>query len=737
MQADALLQTFSAGCPSQGEWTKTALDHTRALLSTLEAIKNDPDCKTIPGAIAQLSGLDQQLTALTKNPNDVEYLGLKRTSEALLLQLENTEDPLARDAILASLRQVELDLAKTDGFLEADRGFDRKARLGHAMQQLVGSTQTMLQQISANQQCMQKNPGLLSSVVSVAGTVAAASMTSGASLIASAGVGLYGHIVEFLSGRGIQKQINKASDILVRSAMQCGLEALSNQWCAAQDSLELIKTASYFTGEGPVSINHPVVKGAQLLKRDVPAFLGWLDRIGAGAEANNMATGQRIGRAQERLRMVQLARAQGIGLVNENQRLFDGARGDSKLEWNVVKTTIRDIGANLAIYSTNGMLYSTSTPNPMVEVIDAAYAPYYLLGLKRNEVPKGGAQTESLLSFEDFDPFAKWPLPTPFKPSMATVKAQLSAWIEDSEKKARAERDLVLNPDIVQTMFESLIPGPNRTEYPAYNAMLNLSQYIYGWRNSEFFPQDYGVVASDTLTRLRKIRAEITSSTQAVRKRESESGQAKFEIDEALKKKIEVSLGEIYKLSVLDFGSSFFSGRLETIIRLISLESLSRQGNAVFSQNVIAKMMASQNMISELTRFSGNDDLTLIGRDIQKSQQATQELLQIFGGAFADSINDSMRFYKKRIKQMHETSSGLNAQELADLCFKILAIPFKLDGVDLSACQGARLMPIVPGGPASEVWEPVLQRRTFERRACVYRDFLRQNRIYQYEKHGR
>jgi hypothetical protein len=190
-------------------------------------------------------------------------------------------------------------------------------------------------------------------------------------------------------------------------------------------------------------------------------------------------------------------------------------------------------------------------------------------------------------------------------------------------------------------------------------------------------------------------------------------------------------------LSALDFGSSFFSGRLETAIRLIALESLSRQGEAVYSQNVVAKMLASQNMINELTQFSGNDDLTLIGRDIQKSQQATQELLQVFGESFADSIEAAARFYRKRAKQLRETPSGRNAQELAELCFKILAVPFALEDVDLSVCRGSRLMPLFSGWPASEAWEPALLRRNYDHRACLYRDFLRQNRIYQYRAFGR
>lgn len=218
-QADALLTTFQAGCPSQGKWTTIALDSTRALLNTLESIKNDPDCKTVPGIIAQLRGLDEQLGGLAKNPNDAAYLGLKHVSEALLIQLANTQDDVARAALLESLRSVELEIARTEGLLKDDASFDRKVRLGKTMQALVNGTQTLLQQVNANQQCFKKNPGILSGVVSIAGTVAAASLTSGASLIATAGVGLYGHIVEFLRERSIQKHINHASDILVRSAM--------------------------------------------------------------------------------------------------------------------------------------------------------------------------------------------------------------------------------------------------------------------------------------------------------------------------------------------------------------------------------------------------------------------------------------------------------------------------------------------------------------------------------------
>lgn len=461
----------------------------------------------------------------------------------------------------------------------------------------------------------------------------------------------------------------------------------------------------------------------QLFKRDLPAFLKWLERVRAGADPTNDATGQRIARALEREKMVRSARAQGLGLINERQKLFDAAAASSEgsnAQWLVVRATIRDFAS---FYNSSG--YSTSSvPNPLGEVLDNDYWPYFLLGLKRTEVPKAGKDTEYLMPFEQFDPFTKWPRAEPYRPSLSPLRENLIVWIDQATQKIRVELDAVLHPDPTQIMFDCLIEGAGRPNISPCQAMHNISQYLYTWRYSSAFPKEYASVATDTLARLQEIRLLMTQATSFNNARQ---------ISDEQKKKIVESMQKIYEISVLDFASSFFSGRLETAIRLMMFSSLTQSGGGILSQNVVAKLLASQNLIAELTLFSGNDDLTAIGRDIQKSQQVTQELIQIFGEAFSDSIDRAMHFYKKRVKQMREGLDGKNSQELAELCFKLLALPFPLKDLDLSVCRGVQLKPVFAGWPSSVTWSDAILRRRHSRRACTYRDFLRQNRIYQYE----
>ena len=156
-QADAILSAFGPGCPTRGTCTDLALSSTRTVIKILESIQNDPDCKSAPGIIAEAQSIQERLNGLQKNPDEAKLLGLRRTSELILLQIGMEQDQTRREAMLSDLHQLELEIAGLTGELQYDADFNSTNRLGNSLQSLVSGTKTLLQQVHANQRCFQKN----------------------------------------------------------------------------------------------------------------------------------------------------------------------------------------------------------------------------------------------------------------------------------------------------------------------------------------------------------------------------------------------------------------------------------------------------------------------------------------------------------------------------------------------------------------------------------------------------
>ena len=88
-----LLTYFSANCPSQGEWTKVVLSDAESLTNVLASIKNDPDCQTVSGSIAQLNNLAQRVASLKADSElKIEIEKLRAKEFELNNQLASTQN---------------------------------------------------------------------------------------------------------------------------------------------------------------------------------------------------------------------------------------------------------------------------------------------------------------------------------------------------------------------------------------------------------------------------------------------------------------------------------------------------------------------------------------------------------------------------------------------------------------------------------------------------------------------
>jgi len=107
-----LLNYFSSTCPSQGDWTKLVTSDAEALVSILKNLKDDPDCVSAAGSIAQLGGLASKMTELqTSSQRKIDIEKLKAKEIELSNQIGQVTDSATISDLQAAVREVQVEKA--------------------------------------------------------------------------------------------------------------------------------------------------------------------------------------------------------------------------------------------------------------------------------------------------------------------------------------------------------------------------------------------------------------------------------------------------------------------------------------------------------------------------------------------------------------------------------------------------------------------------------------------------
>jgi len=319
-----LLSYFSSTCPSQGDWTKLVTSDAEALISVLQNLRNDPDCVSAAGSIAQLGSLASKMTQLQSSSQlKIEIEKLKAKEIELSNQLGQTNEPNVVDDLQRALRDVQVQKA----ILLAEESSKRSLvgeNIADTYSQIVLSTNQLYKAIANNYKCLDKNPRIMSSVTSLVSSIG-----SGVTLVNPAlGIGLsaasdfLGNTVESARVGKINKKIRKISDgALLNTAFKCALESLSNRWCELSDARKLLDF-KFNLIKGPTD-EPGFLSVINLYDRKIPSFLKWLSKVRAGAPAATESDASRHAVVYERWKIVQVASSKGDGTLTEFKRRFE------------------------------------------------------------------------------------------------------------------------------------------------------------------------------------------------------------------------------------------------------------------------------------------------------------------------------------------------------------------------------------------------------------------------------
>ncbi len=712
-----LLAYFSATCPSQGEWTRAALGQAQSLMTAFRSIQDDPDCKTVSGAVGELQILNNRIVDLQNVATTQSQVnGLKKQEQDLMLQLSNTSDPALQLAIATQLSTVQAGLVGAMGAAEADQQYARPQQ-AELLTQVVQSTNTVLSQAINNQSCLMKKPNILPALASLGSSVASAVST--VNPILSMGIAafteLLGQTIEYFRKRPIARSIRRISDSMAVTAYSCVLESLSSQWCMADDAERVVRmkadARTHPIGDGRL------VSAVRLLDREIPAFLGWLDTLRAGNKPANESDAARQQEVFDRDARVRSAPPLAAGTLQQARQIFDSA-SDNEGRWRVMKKAVNDIYAKFTVVSPFGR-------NPLSDILQEPFARYFLLGLSETEVPRNST---GVISFDQFDPFTQWPRPGQvFTPNLDIVDTQAEAWADLARQRVSREMAMILQPDALRTLSEAFDSSSNAYKVSARDALRTLRVFLVDRGSQTFANAPFRRIYFDTIEKLQAIEAQIDAISPAALAA-SQNGQFSSSISTDLTPE-QQTLATIYGIANLQYGSGFIRGRMEMAMRLALMQLFASLSPA--DQNVAAQILASDRFLDVLQRVSGTDNLAVILSDIQKSKPVTQETLQAFANLFDSNIE---RVLKHQRKQEHDVGgeSGRSYRRVrAELCLQLLAVPKWPRQVSQELCDGMQLDPVIAGGPSSVKIDDSVFNKPHNERACSYRDYMRLSKIYQ------
>lgn len=725
--AQSILSSFSSSCPSVGSFSRQAVAQANSLVETLRGLRDDPDCKSLSGAISGLNRLEERVNRITSDNVFRAALLLQRSREEILLQISVASDAMERRALQSELLRIEVEIARNTGEAEAQEKFQNYLRQASAAQALVSTTQTLLSQALANQNCLIKYPSLLTGFAQIAGAVASAFAGPGASFALSASVDLIGSLVEYVRVSKINSQIDRVSSGILSTAMQCGMEALSQQYCSATDAFHLVKLkAESVTSSDPDRPVRPPVEegilyGLHLLEVDTPYFLDWLQRVSAGEDPSNAASADRQTNFNNRENAVKNAKAQGLGVINDRvenyeeltKQLIPSANRISDIRWAFLRTTMSEF------------LNRTPLNGPLTEIFPAGYIPYFILGF--SDGPELRDSNQNYLPIDVFDPdkVPSWTFPVGLK----ELGDRFEDLLEDAERLIDQERSRIFITDplgLIVTATQGDI-----TDQSPYASMLELKDFFANRRPAKAIAANPALARlfDNTVIKLSQLIHEIDCVTIDQNDRSCpQPPKGREQTPLTVEEKASLALANIQRIAKLDNGLTLFSERVRWAIRISLNELLLEPGAADLQTR--ARLLAAEDIIRDIKSASGADDFRLKA-DIDNALSVSQGTLAGFVDVFGPSLAKTLKTYDDQARQAQEKPDGPNLNSKAALCLKLASAPVWPDDVSKKFCLGTRLKGVYFFGPLAPVVTEELLSKPFEERVCLFRDFSRRSRIYE------
>ena len=697
-----LISYFASTCKTQGEYTRQAISDSQALIGIIENIKNDPDCVTISGGIAQLANLETKLSQLDSQSSlKIEIEKLKAQENELVIHLSQATDPLIQDENSDTIREIQILKASYITELSS-----RDEYLGENVQDvyaaLVNNANSLFNTIASNHRCLNKNPNLLPALTSLTGAVASSALLINPALglgIASA-TDFIGNTIESLRvGRYNRMIRNISNNSIALEGYKCVLESLSERWCSLEDAKDFLNLKASIRRQS--NEQSGFVSAIRLYDRDIPVVLDWLNKVRTGAPPATEADAARQRSVFYREASIRAADANANGVISQNRPLYNSYR-DDRGKYSILRSIILSLTGTSCGGGEGG-----GSGSPLYDIYPQSYAPYYLLGLDRIPNIDG-----SFVEFCSFDPFTQWPSGT-FVPSLNEVKSRYFDWLGQARARVNNELTIVLQPDALQVLTNAFEATNNKWKYSTVDSLNNLINFLENYIPTNLRESSFEKIYRTTFIELKQIKEIINSGV---------IGDTVSDPKDAL--------AQIFAIAKLEYGVIVFQSRLEMIVRSSIKEYLKTLDKK--ESNIIAQFLAAESFLDVLTKINGTDNLALISADINRARPIAIGNMTSFLELFGNNINNILKSNQNRISRTNDpTLTEVYKRNTAEICLLLSAMPQWPMSVFQGYCVGTSLDAVIPNGPSSTVLTREYLNSSFSNRNCGHRNYIRQSKLFQ------
>lgn len=284
-----LLQTFSSSCPSVvTRSVQASLAHVQGLVHTIEQLRDDSSCPGSQELLAQAlryqyffeqyqvehNTQGQRITA----EQQVAYYTSLLTRDIQLPGTDSSDplDPITRSYLEQEIIYSQADIISLNQELARFNHF--QGRYAQAATDLMSGVESSLRLWSQAPKCFKQNREIVANMVSASMMATAAFAPPGASLALAGGAVLAQSLGEFTRNYSSNRSIKRLDDITWPTAFRCVSQSLSEQYCQADETLQLVDQY-----RRDLDDDGQLLFGIELLTHHVRQLDHWLKEVVAGS----------------------------------------------------------------------------------------------------------------------------------------------------------------------------------------------------------------------------------------------------------------------------------------------------------------------------------------------------------------------------------------------------------------------------------------------------------------------
>ncbi|MFL5812320.1 MAG: hypothetical protein ACJ763_01985, partial [Bdellovibrionia bacterium] len=689
-------------------------------------LAKDKTCAPYLDSILTVQNAVSRANALLKDDQFLKYRADQEQLQDLALALQNlpvdSQSSTSNSDLASQLRSqlilTQLDLYQSRAMERASQTVTEKDRYARATADLAQYLQsvTVSQQAGGLTACLRAHP---EAAVGIAGNLLALG-GSFSSPVYGAGLTVVAQMLEigvnYASQSSTEDAIWQLHQTAMPTALTCGLESMTELYCDAVDSSELIELKKNSIQNGGADHSAPIWRGIDLLSMRMPVLNGWLSKVRNGITPTDPGLAAKQNAILDKMASVDKTRNSVYASLSDDKEAYNDSP-QSQQNNQMVKTILDQVMLvmNMSLSCSN----CSSTPTPFTELTmdPKIYSCWFVMGMVSGDKCLESSSNEGL------EPYIRRLL----EQNKITFTKLFENWGQiyatvKSRVEAEFNRTITANPSsLIADAYES-----SPTNVSPHDVLQMLVEYLRDLKaKGSLNNPAYKPHLDETIHLIEEVMTALDPSSPV-------PGDDSASKDPSIRR-----IGEVFHKLELNRGLGIFSDRISRIVEW-DLSAKIKKGEFPKDQTEILKLAGSE-LKDRLVQSGQGESDGALNADIGRAMSIAQGNITVFRNFFSKDLSRAALMLQKAAIEAGEPPRGsgrANGQVLGHLCTLILATGNEWPtGFDPSICEKAYLDPLYdgPNSPAFSIEVGKLAKdlkgKPFKTRFCAYHKYMRAERL--------